>query len=86
MDPNECLKSIRMACAEYNYGSSVISIPRQLELLDILSENILNVERQLELLEILSENILNLDQWLTSGGFLPDEWKNKFSGESFLIF
>jgi len=69
MDPNECLKSIRMACAEYNYGSSVISIPRQLELL-----------------EILSENILNLDQWLTSGGFLPDEWKNKFSGESFLIF
>lgn len=69
MDPNECLKSIRMACAEYNYGSSVISIPRQLQLL-----------------ESLSENILNLDQWLTSGGFLPNEWNNELSGEKFLNF
>lgn len=61
MDPTVCLTQIKELIKEINYQE--------------IDHN--EFSRPISLIDVLTDLVLDLDEWLSKGGFLPDQWNNR---------
>jgi hypothetical protein len=67
IDPDELLKDIRAAVDELNATEKADDQDCRMALAQVLTCT-----------SVLTTRFQVLDEWLSKGGFLPDEWRNAF--------